>query len=159
MKTPSIRFFAPEENSLPTKQIAKAKLAPTGYISTSGKIVLPALTLEELGIEAATASFRIGTQEGKRKIKSLYLVPTTEQEGAFSFARSGRGGYVIPLALILKKGGVNFESAKVPFSVTLFNYAGGVTGYELSIEDIYPKPAYTGKPRGRKAKQPVLEAE
>jgi hypothetical protein len=55
-------------------------------------IFLPA-TLEEIGVEPQTAFFRIGTAEGKRKIKYLYLylIPSEEQEGAFTFSRVRRG--------------------------------------------------------------------
>lgn len=150
MKIKSIKFFAPEENAPVQKSAPKAKPLPTGYISASGKLVFPSASLEELGIEAASSQFKIGTDEGKRKIKSLYLVPSESAEKAFSFERSGRGGYVIPLALILKKGGIDFESAKVTFSVSLFHYDEGVVGYQLTFENSAPKPEYTGKPRGRK---------
>jgi hypothetical protein len=152
MKLKTIKFFAPEENTPAQKPSGKAKPVSTGYISTSGKLVIPSATLEELGIQAATSYFKIGTQEGKRKIKFLYLVPSESQDQAFSFERSGRGGYVIPLALILKKGGIDFENAKVPFTITLFNYHEGISGYELTLEHSVPKPAYSGKPRGRKPK-------
>lgn len=152
MKIKSIKFFAPEENAPVQKATPKAKSLPTGYISATGKLVFPSATLEELGIEAASSQFKIGTDEGKRKIKSLYLVPSESAEQAFSFERSGRGGYVIPLALILKKGGIDFQGAKVTFSVSLFHYDEGVVGYQLTFENSTPKPEYTGKPRGRKPK-------
>ncbi|SKB87604.1 hypothetical protein [Dyadobacter psychrophilus] len=97
MKIKSIKFFAPEENVQVQKSARKAKPLPTGYISATGKLVFPSVTLEELGINAASTQFKIGTDMGKRKIKSLYLVPSGSVEQAFSFERSGRGGYVIPL--------------------------------------------------------------
>ncbi|MCF0062804.1 hypothetical protein MUK70_08485 [Dyadobacter chenwenxiniae] len=150
MKVKSIKFFAPEENAAVQKPAPKLKPLPTGYISATGKLVFPSATLEELGIEAASTQFKIGTDEGKRTIKSLYLVPSDSAEQAFPFERSGRGGYVIPLALILKKGGIDFESTKVTFSVSLFHYDEGVVGYQLIFENSAPKPEYTGKPRGRK---------
>jgi hypothetical protein len=156
MKLKAIKFFAPEENAPAQKLVAKAKSALTGYISATGKLVFPTATLEELGLDAATSHFKIGTQEGKRKIKSLYLIPSENQEQAFSFERSGRGGYVIPLAIILKKGGIDFEGAKVTFSITTFDYEEGVTGYELTFESSAPKPEYTGKPRGRKPKSSAV---
>jgi len=54
-------------------------------------LIFPKATLEEIGVEPQTAFFRIGTAEGKRKIKYLYLIPSEEQEGAFTFSRVGRG--------------------------------------------------------------------
>jgi hypothetical protein len=152
MKVKTIKFFSPEENAPKTeKSISKPKPKPTGYISASGKLVFPGATLEELGIEPDTASFKIGTQQGKRVLKFLYLIPSDSQSETFSMAKSGRG-YVIPLALILKKGGVDFEGTKYTFDVSLFSYEEGVTGFELAIISSEPKPVYTGKPRGRKPK-------
>ncbi|MGN7887487.1 hypothetical protein [Dyadobacter sp. 22481] len=158
MKTPNIRFFSPGENTVIVKESVKAKSAASGYISTSGKIVLPVSTLRKLGINAASASFMIGSPARQKTIKSIFLVPASEKDGAFSFQKSAGGGYAIPLAAILKKGGVDFESAKVPFLVTEFDYSQGITGYELRLQEVRPKPAYTGKPRGRKPKQALAEA-
>ena len=105
MKTPQIKFFSLEDNTEPVSKTAvKAKAKPSGYISEIGTLVFPKAALEEIGVEPATALFKVGTAEGKRKIKSLYLIPTEDQEGAFAFAKVGRGSG-IPLSVILKKGG------------------------------------------------------
>ncbi len=153
MKAKTIKFFSPEENS-PKIEKAATKSKPTGYISAAGKLVLPAATLEELGIEPEGTQFKIGTQGGKRTLKLLYLIPTTDSAGSFSMVKSGRG-YVIPLAVILEKGGINYSANKYSFTVSLFNYEEGVVGYELTLESDVPKPVYTGKPRGRKPKSEV----
>lgn len=155
MKKPQIKFFLPEENA---PQVSKAvkKAKPSGYISDTGKLVFPQSTLEEIGIEPETAIFKIGTDDGKRKIKSLYLIPTEEKEGTFAFSRVGRGSG-IPLPIILKRGGIDYETTKHIFTVTIFNYSEGVIGYELQIQSEVPKPEYTGKPKGRKPK--VTEQE
>lgn len=154
MKARAIKFFSPEENVSVTKK-PQEKPKPTGYISSSGKLVLPPKTLEELGIEPETSRFKIGTQQGKRTLKYLYLIPSTEETGTFALTRSGRG-YSIPLELILRKGGVDFENTKHIFEITLFNYEDGVVGYELELGTEEPKPAYTGKPRGRKPKSALV---
>jgi hypothetical protein len=155
MKTPQIRFFTPEENApLAAKSVLKAK--PIGHISETGTLIFPKATLEEIGVEPQAALFKIGAAEGKRKIKSLYLIPTDQQEGSFAFTRIGRGSG-IALPVILKRGGVNYESVKHFFTVTIFNYSEGVIGYELAIETEVPREPYTGKPRGRKPK--VTEPE
>lgn len=152
MKVKAIKFFSPAENAPKAeKSISKPKPKPAGYISGTGKLVFPVAALEELGIEPETASFKIGTQQGKRTLKFLYLIPSSDQNETFAMTKSGRG-YVIPLALILKKGGVDFENVKYTFEVSLFSYEEGVAGYELTIISSEPKPAYTGKPRGRKPK-------
>ena len=157
MKASAIKFFSPDENVAITKK-PKEQPKPTGYISSTGKLVLPPKTLEELGIEPASTRFRIGTQQGKRTLKNLYLIPSADSEGTFGLTKSGRG-YSIPLEIILKKGGVDFEQAKYTFAITLFNYEEGVVGYELELSsaDSKPKPEYTGKPRGRRPKAAVSE--
>ncbi|MCF0052079.1 hypothetical protein LXM25_18570 [Dyadobacter sp. LJ53] len=154
MKLKAIKFFSPEENVPKTKAAEKAAPLPTGYISNSGKLVFPAAVLGDLGIDPESTKFKIGTQEGKRKIKSVYLVPSASSEQAFSFEKSGRG-HVIPLAIILKKGNVNFESEKLIFKISTFDFDQITKGFELAIEAEAPKSEYTGKPRGR---QPRAEA-
>lgn len=155
MKRRQIKFFTPEENApQASKEVAKAK--PSGYISETGTLVFPKAALEEIGVEPETALFKIGTAEGKRKIKSLYLIPTDQQEGSFAFTRIGRGSG-IALPVILKRGGIDYEAVKHIFTVTIFNYSEGVVGYELAIEAEAPKEPYTGKPRGRRPK--VTEQE
>lgn len=62
---------------------------------------------------------------------------------------------MIPLAIILKKGNVNFESEKLIFKISTFDFDQNTKGYELAIETDPPKPEYTGKPRGRKPKSSV----
>jgi hypothetical protein len=155
MKVKTIKFFSPEENAPKAeKNLSKAKPKPSGYISGTGKLVFPSATLEELGIDAESANFKIGTLQGKRTLKLLYLIPSAPASDSFAMTKSGRG-YVIPLALILKKGGVNFDEVKFTFTVSLFNYDEGVVGFELELISSAPKPAYTGKPRGRKPKAVV----
>lgn len=154
MKARAIKFFSPEDNVSVVKK-TEEKPKPTGYVSTSGKLVLPPKTLEELGIEPETARFKIGTQQGKRTLKYLYLIPSADENETFALTRSGRG-YSIPLELILRKGGIDFENTKYIFEVTLFNYDEGVVGFELALGTEEPKPAYTGKPRGRKPKNAVV---
>jgi len=151
MKLKAIKFFSPEENVPEVKTAAKAVSLPTGYISNSGKLVFPATALRDLGIDPESANFKIGTEEGKRKIKSLYLVPAANADQTFSFEKSGRG-HVIPLAVILKKGGVDFDNRKLVFKISTFDFDQATKGFELAIDAEAPKPEYTGKPRGRKAK-------
>ncbi|SEJ32896.1 hypothetical protein SAMN05216327_108302 [Dyadobacter sp. SG02] len=151
MKLKAIKFFSPEENVPKVKTTPKAAPLPTGYISNSGKLVFPAAALGDLVIDQESANFKIGIPEGKRKIKSVYLIPASNSDQTFSFEKSGRG-HVIPLATILKKGGVDFESQKLVFKISTFDFDQATKGYELAIETEAPKPVYTGKPRGRKAK-------
>jgi hypothetical protein len=114
-------------------------------------LVFPATTLRELAIDPDTAHFKIGVQEGKRRIKSLYLVPSQSNDQTFSFEKSGRG-HVISLSIILKKGGINFDNEKLVFKVLTFDFDASTKGYALAIETEAPKAEYTDKPRGRKPK-------
>jgi hypothetical protein len=108
MKQKAIKFFSPEENVPKTKAAEKAAPLPTGYISNSGKLVFPASALRDLGIDPESTHFKIGTQEGKRKIKSVYLVPVASSDQTFSFEKSGRG-HVIPLILIKLLKATNWQ--------------------------------------------------
>ncbi|MCF2491519.1 hypothetical protein [Dyadobacter sp. CY347] len=158
MKAKNIRFFSVQENKQKADKKAAAKSLPKGYISAAGKIVFPSVAIEELGIEPDTTRFLVGTDDGKRKIKNLYLVPT-DQDGAFSITRSGRG-YSLPLELILSKGGVDYSNQKYVFTASIFQHEGSV-GYALEIlpEQAPEKAPYTGKPRGRRPKDSQQTAD
>jgi hypothetical protein len=152
MKAKSIKFFSPQENS-EVKQRSKTKTPTlTGYISGAGKLVFPAKTMDQLDLNPEQDRFKIGTQEGKRKIKSLFIVPTTDTESdAFALEKSAKS-FNIPLSIILNKGGIDYSNTKYTFTIKPFEYDAGVTGYELQLESQAPKAEYTGKPRGRKPK-------
>lgn len=155
MKTLALSFFSSQDNSEPKKKAAKAepKSAPlTGYLSPAGKLVFPAKTVSQLSFNPDNTRFKIGTQEGKRKIKSLYLVPADENSSdTFEMVKAAKS-YTISLAVILQKGGIDFANTKYTFTIKPFTYEGGVSGYELLLSDSTPKEPYTGKPRGRKPK-------
>lgn len=152
MKAIALSFFSPEENTV-TKEKSVAKSTPvTGYISATGKLVFPAKTIGQLAMDPEATSFKIGAQQGKRKLKSLYLIPTgVDESDAFVMVKAAKS-YGIPLASILQKSGIDFSNTKYTFVVKPFEYEEGVTGFELQLNDESPKPAYTGKPRGRKRK-------
>ncbi|WP_461105796.1 hypothetical protein [Spirosoma koreense] len=160
MKAKQIRFFSPDENSEATKKVKKsvAKAVPaTGYISSAGKLVFPDKTIAQLGFDPQSSRFKIGTQEGKRKIKSLFLIPGAEGQDEVFDLVEGAKSHSISLPFILKKGGIDFAETKHSFTVKPFDYEEGVTGYELKLTNESPKPEYTGKPRGRKRQNPVSE--
>jgi len=152
MKAKSIEFFSPQDNSQPAKKsVAKAPKL-TGYISAAGKLVFPHKTVEQLGLDPQATRFKIGTQEGKRKLKSLYLIPGSASESDAFELVEGAKSYSIPLGVILQKKGVDYANTKYNFTIQPFDYEGDVTGYELEFEQPGPKTEYTGKPRGRKPK-------
>ena len=151
MKAKSIRFFSPVDNSEEKQKSTSKAPELTGYISGTGKLVFPNKTVEQLDFNPEGTRFMIGAQEGKRKLKSLFLVPSTdEQAEAFELTKSAKN-YNIPLSFILQKNGVDYSNNKYNFTIKPFDYEG-LTGYELQLEQEGPKPEYTGKPRGRKPK-------
>jgi len=94
MKALKINFFSPTQNS-PTKakspKAAKpAKVVLRGYISSTGKLTLPAKTVANLGINLDDTLFKVGMDQGKRKAKSLYLVPASGQEETFTFEKAAK---------------------------------------------------------------------
>ena len=160
MKAKQIRFFSPQENSesKPQKNKTAVKQAPaTGYISSAGKVVFPNKTVTQLGIDPESNQFRVGTQQGKRKIKSLYLIPgDSGQEESFALEKAAKS-YSMSLPYILQRGGIDYANAKYTFTVKPFDYDSGVQGFELKLANDLPKPEYTGKPRGRKRQNPSAE--
>ncbi len=157
MKTFDIRFFSKTENSLPKEKKEKTpkakKVVLEGYISGAGKVVFPAKTVANLGIDIENTPFKVGMQNGKRKAKSLYVVPAdSDQDDTFQFVKAAKS-YTLSLPLILKKSGVDFSKTKYEFTINSIDYDGN-TVFELQLneKDAAPKAPYTGKPRGRKAK-------
>ena len=157
MKNIEIDFFSAHENKPAAEKKTKAAKAEnpvlTGYISPSGKLVLPARTVAQLDVDIDNAAFKIGKQQGKRKAKSLYMVPESgDQTDTFQFTKAAKS-YTMLLPVILQKNGVDFTKAKYNFTVSPFDYQEK-TALELKLtkEETGPKKPYTGKPRGRKPK-------
>ena len=158
MKVTQIRFFTSGDNTpkVPKPNSANPpKLVPlTGYISPTGKLVFPQKTIDQLGLAVESVRFQIGIQQGKRKLNVLYLVPTQDdQVEAFPLSKAAKS-YTVTLGYILQRGGLDYRQTKYTFTLSPFSGADGLTGYALTIQDPTPKtkPAYTGKPRGRKPK-------
>ncbi|GAB3220677.1 hypothetical protein [Spirosoma arcticum] len=155
MKPVAIQFFSPSDNTKSSQQpTAKQtrKVFLTGSISATGKLILSHKTVDQLALDPTATRFKIGMEQGKRKIKSLYLIPTQEDvSDSFELVKK-TNSYSITLALILQKGGVEYQKIPYVFTIHPFAHEDGVTGYELRLNTQTPKPAYTGKPRGRRAK-------
>lgn len=147
MKLDELRFFSPEENKA-TKQKEEAVVQPTGYISATGKIIIPQKSADEVGLNSDNQSFKIGVQENKRKLKSLYFIPASpEEEGTFEMKSSGRNNF-IPLGVILDKSGVDFQNNKFTFEINSYQFDENVSGYEIKLDSPIPRT----KRAGRKAK-------
>lgn len=155
MKVSALKFFSPLENSKPVEKKASKPVILKGSISTSGKLVFPDKIVEKLSIDPSATLFKIGSQAGKRKLASLYLVPATD--GEFKMVKAAKS-YTIPLGVILKTGGVDYSDAKYSFIISSFEYEG-VTAFELELvkDQAAEKAPYTGKPRGRKPKVKATE--
>jgi hypothetical protein len=155
---PNIRFFTQADNqaAATTAKADKAiKSVPlTGYISPTGKLVLPTKTVQLVSDLASVQVMKVGSQASKRKLTVLYLVPTDEQDiEGFAVTTTPRG-LTVELAHILASGRVDYKTDKYSFTLTPFAYQEGMTGYELALtaKNTQPKPPHMGKPRGRKPK-------
>ena len=156
MKPIALQFFSPQDNTQPTqkgttKSIRKTLL--TGSVSTTGKLVFPLRTVQQLSIDSAIDRFKVGIEQGKRKIKSLYLVPANQDRSESFELIKKANSYSIALAHILQRGGVDYNKTAYVFTIHSFEHEDGVTGYELRFNIPAPKPPYTGKPRGRQNKK------
>ncbi|RYF70037.1 MAG: hypothetical protein EOO39_16460 [Cytophagaceae bacterium] len=155
MTLSDVQFFSPADNAAQgsTPEAAAPKL--TGYISSSGKLTLPSSTLDRLGLEASVSAFRVGTDAGKRRIKTLYLVPAQEDAPDGFVMGQGAKSRFIQLGSQLKRNGLDFSALRYRFSVSPFEYEGQRAFALRLTEDKgtrQPKAPYMGKPRGRKKK-------
>lgn len=150
MKPKTIKFFTKQDN-VPEikKRQRKVKIAPTGYISSSGNLIFPEKTMEEIGVNPHQAYFKIGMEEGKRKLKSLYLIVASKSSDTFALHKSAKG-YVLPLAVILKKGSINFDLIKYDFSIHPFKYPDEGLAFQLVFGEALLKSGKTDKSRSRK---------
>ncbi len=152
MKAKSISFFSSKDNNESKKKSKPRAAKLTGFVSGVGKLVFPDKTASQLGINPDTAQFKIGMLQGKRKIKSLFLVPAIDDsEDTFVMAKAAKA-YTISMGVILQKGGIDFTQTKYTFTIKSFSQDNGPSGYELQLNDPAPKVPYTGKPRGRRPK-------
>lgn len=157
MKMKALRFFSPEDNIVKVEGEKKQiKPIPTGYISKAGKLVFPMRSLTLLEFNPDTIAFQIGAEEGKRKLKSIFMVPAKAgDDKAFTLTKSAKS-YSIPFEVILKRRGVDYNSTKYIFDIVSFEYEEGVLGYELQLSEEAPKPPIEEgvvRRRGRKPKE------
>ncbi len=157
MKNIEIDFFSVQENKPVVEKKEKLNKVEvpvlTGYVSPSGKLVLPARTIAQLDFDIDNTAFKVGKQKGKRKAKSLYMVPESDdQSETFRFTKAAKSSTML-LPIILQNNGVDYTKAKYTFTVNPFDYKE-TTALELKLtkEDNAPKKPYTGKQRGRKPK-------
>ncbi|MPR32930.1 hypothetical protein [Salmonirosea aquatica] len=150
MNLDDIRFFSPQENKAERKTRTKEETdAPaTGYISATGKVIIPQKAAEQVGLNSEHTTYMVGTQQNKRKLKSLYIIPASGHvEGAFEMQSSGRNNF-IALGVILEKSGLDYQNNKYTFDINSFVYGDDIKGVELKLN----KPTPKAKRAGRKPK-------
>ncbi len=150
MNLDDIRFFSPQENKAEKQAKVKEETdAPaTGYISATGKVIIPQKAAQEVGLNTEHTTYMVGTQQNKRKLKSLYVVPASgHTEGAFQMQSSGRNNF-ISLGVILEKSGLDYQNNKYTFEISPFVFGDDIKGIELKLN----KPTPKTKRAGRKSK-------
>lgn len=150
MNLDDIRFFSPQENKAERKTKVKEESGEpaTGYISSTGKVIIPQKAAEEVGLNTSHTTYMVGTEQNKRKLKSLYVVPASgHTEGAFEMVSSGRNNF-IALGVILEKSGLDYQNNKYTFEISSFVLGDDIKGIELKLN----KPTAKTKRAGRKAK-------
>lgn len=131
VKMPAIRFFIQADNQAVSTQAKTKHLKQPallmGYVSDTGKLVLPTKTIQATSDLGSALAMKVGRQAGKRKLAVLYLIPTDEQdtdeqdsEGFPAVVTSS--GVTIELAQILTGGRINYKAEKYSFSLRPFTY-------------------------------------
>ncbi|WP_234734193.1 hypothetical protein [Tellurirhabdus bombi] len=161
MKEKKIRFFSPQDNEETKPKPAKEQkeAAPTASISLTGRLIFPIKTIEKLDVNPETTRFRVGVEEGKRKVKSLYLVPATDDSAdVFELVKIGRS-YTIPLQGILKNLNLDYTTTLFIFSVKSFDYEDSARAFELALTEQQERVKKEGEPkkRGRKPASAKIE--
>lgn len=150
MQNDEIRFFNPSENTdAEPKKRTKKPVTLTGYISATGKLVLPYKTVDQLGLSPSEMAFKVGAQAGKRKAKLLYLVPASASESAAFEVVKAAKSYSISLPFILQKNGIDYVNQKYTFVISPFDFEGGVTGYVLKLNKPAEKTGKVGRPKAQ----------
>lgn len=104
-----------------------------GYVSNTGKLVLPTKTVQAISGLGNVRAMKVGSPAGKRKLTALYLIPTDEPDTqGFPVVTTPRG-VTIELARILTGGRINYKTEKYSFTLTPFADQAGTTGYELRL--------------------------
>lgn len=156
MKEKQIKFFSPNENveakSKGKASKSKKEAAPLCSISITGRLAFPLKSVAQLGIDPASTLFKVGKDQKKRVIKSLYLIPSVGNDSdSFALIKTGRS-YTISMKVIFQKLGLDFEHVHYIFKIKPFTYQENVMGYELVLSEQTMRPVKERKPRGRKKK-------
>lgn len=126
VKMPAIRFFIQADNQAVSTQAKTKHLKQPallmGYVSDTGKLVLPTKTIQATSDLGSALAMKVGRQAGKRKLAVLYLIPTDEQDSEGFPAVVTSSGVTIELAQILTGGRINYKAEKYSFSLRPFTY-------------------------------------
>ncbi|GAB3740178.1 hypothetical protein GCM10028818_56760 [Spirosoma horti] len=116
-----------------------------GYISRTGKLVLPKKSVEQLTLNVNLLSVRmkvgVDVEEGQ-KIDMLYLVPAGSSiADSFTVIQAAKG-YTIELGKLLLEEGIMYKTVKYTFTIEPFLLEDGMSGYQLRLHEPIPKLFY-----------------
>lgn len=116
-----------------------------GYISRTGKLVLPSKSVEQLKLDVNLLRVRMKvgvSAEERQKIDTLYLVPAGSSiADSFRVIQAAKG-YTIELGKILLEEGIMYKTTKYTFTIEPFWLEDGMGGYELRLHEPIPKLFY-----------------
>ena len=115
-----------------------------GYISRTGKLVLPNKSVDQLKLDfnLVGARMKVGVDVAQQKIDTLYLVPTRNAKAdAYDVIHAAKG-YTIDLGHTLLKEGIMYKTVKYTFTIEPFLLAEGIDGYQLRLHEPIPKLFY-----------------
>ena len=156
-----IQFFTHADNILSEKNTRPSEKPKEviGYISRTGKLVFPKAIHADLPFQLDSGQVLVGTQEGKRTLKKLYIIPADDKQDGFTSEVTPRG-FVLDLANVLANAGITYSTRKYNLYIQPYSYENR-TGMEISIKEMAPlneeKKEYTGKKRGPKPKAALVE--
>lgn len=132
VKPEKIRFFSPSQGEEKAPEAAAPKQTTfSTTVTKTGRLAFPQKLMEGLGIDPSKPNFKVGTTNRRKGVKALYLIPTDNDDTeAFSLTKTGRG-YSIPLKGVFQQMGLEFTDQEYVFMIKPFEYAEGVTGFEL----------------------------
>ena len=137
MKQKQIKFFSQEDNTIEKKKAAKEEaVVPYAHITSNGKLTLPLITLQFLGVDTAGGTrLKVGIDRNKKGFVGLYLVPIqSADEPSFELTRIGRG-YSLLLKGVFLKLGLDFKNTYYRFVLKPVDLDGVGEGFFAKLTE------------------------
>lgn len=115
-----------------------------GYISRTGKLVIPNRSVDQLQLDFNLMNVRmkVGVDAQENNINTLYLVPTEKTiVEAFTVNQAAKG-YTIKLGTILLKEGIMYKTTRYTFVIEPFFFDDGTGAYRLRLQEPTPRLFY-----------------